>query len=258
MGPGVDAVIMTRNEECNIAGAIDSALKVTDSVIVLDCGSTDRTQSIAAAHGAKVVCHEFEGFGAQMQFGLGLGEREWVLFLDADERIGDGLAVEIKRAICERRNVDGYRLRRITYIGLVPLRHGGWYPDLTLRLVRRERARCDGAIVHQQLLVGRVASLRTPMDHFSYRNVDHYLDKLKVYTALEVYRRSARSTTFRARLFRALPAKAVVRFAWRYLFLGGWRDDLGLEMAVLSAAYDVVVDMKVQERQAALGSPHGS
>ena len=145
-------VIPTLNEAVHLARAIGSARRL-GPVVVIDCGSTDRTRELAVEMGADVVDHPWEGYSAQKNWALSrvTDRAEWVLFLDADEWIPDDLAQEIRAAIASR--FAGFHLpRRNVFEGRV-LRHAWWYPDYQLRLFRVGNGRFEDRLVHEHVIV---------------------------------------------------------------------------------------------------------
>jgi glycosyltransferase involved in cell wall biosynthesis len=179
--PRLSAVLIVRDEARDLPDCLAS-LAFCDEIVVVDSGSDDATVAIANAAGARVaVTADFPGFGAQKQRALDLARGDWVLSIDADERIPPALAAEIVAEIAAPRAV-GYRIdRRNRFLGRVQ-RHGGWAPDRVLRLVRRDHARFTADLVHERLVVdGPIADLAAPMDHLSYRDIDEVLDKQRRY-----------------------------------------------------------------------------
>ena len=123
----LSAIIITRNEAANIAACLES-LEFCDERIVVDCGSDDDTVKIATAAGATVLTHPWKGFGAQKNFALSQARGDWVLSIDADERVSPPLAGEILSAICAA-SACGYEIARLsTFLGR-PMRHSGWFPE---------------------------------------------------------------------------------------------------------------------------------
>jgi glycosyltransferase involved in cell wall biosynthesis len=136
--PRLSAIIITLNEADNIAECLDT-LSFCDERIVVDGGSADATVEIAKHKGARVESHPFEGFGAQKGFALSLATGDWVLSVDADERVSAALAQDINGAIAAG-SADGWELpRRSSFCGRV-MEHSGWSPDYVLRLFRRGKA----------------------------------------------------------------------------------------------------------------------
>jgi len=178
--PRLSAIVITRNEAAKVADCLDS-VAFSDERIVVDCGSEDDTVRIAREHGARVEHHAFEGFGAQKNFALSLASGEWVLSVDADERVSPALAAEITTAI-GKSGADGYEMpRSSSFLGRT-MRHSGWYPDYVLRVFRRGRARFSDKIVHERVVCeGPVRRLREPLLHVP---VDRIEDALVAHGSL--------------------------------------------------------------------------
>jgi glycosyltransferase involved in cell wall biosynthesis len=180
--PSLSAIVITQNEAGKIADCLDS-LAFCSERIVVDCGSDDDTVSLALAHGARVEHHPFEGFGAQKNFALSLASGEWVLSVDADERVSPALAAEIAAAIGEK-NVDGYEMPRLSSFLGRQMRHSGWYPDHVLRVFRRGRARFSDDIVHERVVCeGSVRRLKEPLVHFPVDRIEDALSRLDRYSS---------------------------------------------------------------------------
>lgn len=218
---GLSVIIITKDEEANIAACLES-VAFADEIVVVDSGSRDRTQAIARAAGALVtVTPDWPGFGPQKQRALDLATQEWVLSLDADERISEALRAEILRATTSR-DIAGFRINRLSFFLGRPMRHGGWYPDRVLRLARRERARFTPDIVHERLLAdGPVGDLSEPMLHHSYGDVDDVLRKMRTYALAAAERR--RSAGVAGGLGIAI-ARSAFAFFRGYVLRGGFLD----------------------------------
>ncbi|MEP6847366.1 MAG: glycosyltransferase family 2 protein [Acidobacteriota bacterium] len=169
----LSAVIIAFNEEDKIADAIRS-VSWADEVVVVDSESTDRTREIAAELRSKIVVNPWPGFSQQKQLGVDLAENDWILSVDADERISDELKTEILHL---KEGGDGYRIPRLTlYMGR-PIRHGGWYPDRQLRLFDRRKGRWNGRLVHESVAMDSgsvVEELRGDILHFSIDGPEHH------------------------------------------------------------------------------------
>ena len=163
--PRLSAIIITKNEAANIGECLDS-LAFCDERIVVDSGSTDGTLEIAKNKGARVVLHDWKGYGPQKNHALSLAQGDWVLSIDADERVTSELAQAINKAI-DAGEVDGYEMaRRSTFCGR-EMRHSGWFPDWVLRLFRRNKARFSDDIVHERVICeGRVVRFTAPLMHY--------------------------------------------------------------------------------------------
>jgi glycosyltransferase involved in cell wall biosynthesis len=188
----LSAIIITHNEAANLPDCLAS-LSFCDEIVVVDQGSDDDTAGIAVRAGAKVVAKpDFAGFGQQKQAALDAATGDWVLSIDADERVPEELAREIGAAIAAGVH-DAYRINRRTFFLGRFLKHGGWYPDRVLRLARRSGARFTSDAVHERLEVsGSVSDLQTDMLHMSYRTVDDVLTKQRRYALLSAQARRAR------------------------------------------------------------------
>ena len=179
--PRLSAIVITLNEADNIAGCLD-ALAFCDERIVVDGGSSDETVRIAESKGARVLAHLFEGFGAQKGYALSLATGDWVLSIDADERVPPALVDEIKRAV-ESGAADGYELpRRSAFCGRV-MDHSGWAPDYVLRLFRRDKAYFTGDLVHERVVcTGKVERLKQPLMHDPVKRLEDALSRMDRYS----------------------------------------------------------------------------
>lgn len=191
----LSAIVITHNEAANIADCLKS-VAFANEIVVVDSGSTDGTVGIAEGLGAKVtLTDDWPGFGAQKQRALDRATGDWVLSIDADERIPDALRAEILEAM-QHGDQAGYRLNRLSWFLGQPMRHGGWHPDRVLRLVRRDKARFSDDVVHERLLVdGPVGNLAEPMPHYSYTSVDDVLRKMRTYALASAAQRRARGAS---------------------------------------------------------------
>ena len=179
--PRLSAIIITLNEADNIAGCLDG-LSFCDERIVVDGGSADETVKIAQGKGARVVSHRFEGFGAQKGFALSLATGDWVLSIDADERVSAELAQEIRSAIVGEA-ADCYELpRRSAFCGRL-MDHSGWSPDYVLRLFRRDKAYFSSDLVHERVVCNSTpARLNEPVMHDPVRRLEDALSRMDRYS----------------------------------------------------------------------------
>ena len=184
MSSGVSVVMIARDEEKSIAAALDS-VSWADEVIVVDSGSTDRTVEIARARGAKVtVTPDWPGFGPQKNRALDLATRDWVLSLDADERVTPELRKEIAGVVAAAGRDDAYEIPRLSsYCGHL-MRHGGWWPDRVTRLFRRGKARFSDDIVHERIVVeGSTGRLASHLLHEAFDDLEEVLEKVNRYSS---------------------------------------------------------------------------
>jgi glycosyltransferase involved in cell wall biosynthesis len=228
----LSAIVITRNEATKIADCLES-LAFCDERIVVDCGSEDDTVRIAREHGARVEHHAFEGFGAQKNFALSLASGEWVLSVDADERISPALAAEITAAIGDS-GVDGYEMpRSSSFLGRA-MRHSGWYPDYVLRVFRRGRAQFSNDIVHEHVACeGPVRRLKEPLLHFPVERIEDALSRVDRYSSAgaEQMVASGRRVTFASGFLHGFWT-----FIRTYLLRAGFLDGReGLLLAIANA-----------------------
>ena len=234
--PGISAVIITWNEAEHIAECIDS-VSFCDEVLVVDSHSADRTREIALVHGARVIDRDWPGYRSQKQFAVDAAAHDWVLSLDADERVTPELRAEIEAL--RDSGFDGLAgasmRRRMWYFG-APLRFGTPSPDRLARLFDRRFGAWHGRQVHEYTRVeGKVARLRGRLHHYPYRNYQHQLDKLEHYATLMAEEMVAEGR-------RGSLARVVVNPLWCFLrgfgmrlgFLDGWR---GVVFAYTEAGY---------------------
>jgi glycosyltransferase involved in cell wall biosynthesis len=230
--PPISVLLPTRNEERNLAACLER-VRWADEVVVVDSESTDRTREIAAAHGARVLVRAFDDYSTQKNWALPQLRHDWVLWLDADERVDDALAAAIA-ALPGQPPADGYRLARVNHFLGRRIDHAGWGGETVLRLFRREGARFEGAI-HESVQGPRnVASLAGALLHHPYRDFADCQDKMWRYA-----RANARKSWSRGR--RSGPLGMLLRppgrFLRMYLLQGGFLDGgEGLALCGLAAA----------------------
>lgn len=182
----VSAALIVRNEEQRIRPTLES-LRWVDEIVVLDFFSEDRTPGVCREYTDRVFQEPWDGYVNGRNRLLEMVRHDWVLSVDADERVTDELQREIARQLSNGRSdgVDGYMIpRRMHYLGR-RIRHSGWYPDAKLRLYRRQGARWVGGSVHEKCTVpGRVKQLRGDLDHYSFENLSQHLEKINHYSDL--------------------------------------------------------------------------
>ncbi len=181
--PRLSVAVITRNEARNIESCLRS-IGFADEVVVVDHASSDGTPEIAARLGARVIAApDWPGFGAQKNRAVEACGGDWILSLDADERVSEELRAEIEAVLAAPR-FDVYEIpRRSTYCGRF-IRHGGWWPDYCVRLFRLGSATFSDARVHERLLTDRpVGRLSQPIVHYSFRSMDDVLSKMNRYSS---------------------------------------------------------------------------
>lgn len=243
----IAAVTITKNEERNIAACLET-LKWVDEMIVVDAQSTDRTVELAKACTSRVHVRPWPGYGPQKNFAMDQATADWVLIVDADERVTDELREEILALLKESGSAAAYRIpRRNFYYGRW-IRGAGQYPDPQLRLVRRGRGRYNDLPVHEHLEVdGSVGELRGHLDHHTHPTVVSHELKIERYSTLAAEARIGSGKAGAAWYHLLLnPAWTFVKF---YLFRGGYRDGLpGFIVSGFSAAHVLLKYAKLWER----------
>lgn len=247
--PGLSVVVITRNEALNIRAALESA-RWADELLVVDSGSTDDTMQIARGIADRVTAHDWAGYGAQKNHATELAAHDWVLSLDADERVSPALAGEIRSLLRAEPPARGYRIPRVTrYLGRW-IRSTDWYPDPQLRLYDRRAARWNDRLVHESVAVdGPVGRLRGELQHHAYRDIAHHLQTIDRYTTL-----AARQMLGEGRRagWMDLALRPPAAFLRNYVARGGLRDGaIGLIVSSLNAAYVFGKFAKLWERQRA-------
>ena len=169
--PAISAILITYNEEADLPEALASLRGVADEVVVVDSGSTDRTREIAQEMGARVVVRPFTNFGEQKNFAAAQASNEWLLSIDADERLN----AELREAIAAWKQTQpqfpAYEInRQPNYLGGW-IRHSGWYPEYCVRLYRRDAARFVGALHESVHVDGRVGRLPGNILHYTIRSL---------------------------------------------------------------------------------------
>jgi glycosyltransferase involved in cell wall biosynthesis len=249
--PLLSACIIARDEERDIGDCLES-VSFCDERIVVDAGSRDRTVEIARAAGARVIVRGWPGHIAQKNFALEQATGEWVLAVDADERVTPELRAEIERELARPAvPFDGFSVpRRSFYMGRW-IRHSGWYPDRKVRLVRRGRARWGGVDPHDRLeCAGPVKRLRGDLLHYSYRDLAEHLRKIDAFTSIAAREKEARGARAFPDIVLRPPAKFLKSYVWKLGLLDGLP---GFVIAALGAYYVFLKYAKLIERRRGWG-----
>lgn len=244
--PTLGIAVIACNEADRIAGLIESC-RFADEILVVDSGSVDGTQALCRQLGARLIEHPWMGYAAQKQIALEACTSQWVLSLDADERVSPELAREIVETLsCAGEDVNGFSMPRLSrYFGRW-IRHGGWYPDRKIRLVRSGKGRWVGDGLHETLVVeGRVNPLRHPLHHLVYRNISDQLatiDRFSTVHADQTGRRSGGHVWLGV-------LHAIVKWFECYIYKLGFLDGTaGLIIAMNSAWYVFLKHAKAWEK----------
>lgn len=236
LSPTLVAVILTTNEAHHVTECIAALHNWVDAVVVWDGGSSDHTCMLAKRAGALVVQRPFDNFAAQRQAVLDSIAAEWILFVDADERVTTPLAAEVRQAIASNSRA-GYWLPRRNFIVGHETRGGGFFPDYQLRLLKRAATQYDlTRQVHElPMVAGEVGYLNEPLLHYNYATWQQFHRKQQRYASYEAQILAQRGIQPQPHNFVLQPLR---EFRRRYLTLGGWRDGWhGLRLAFWLAWY---------------------
>ena len=210
--PTLSVILITRNEEANLDDCLASLEGIAQQIVVVDTSSTDRTLEIAKNYGATLAQPaDWPGFGPQKNRALDLATGDWVLSLDADERLTPALRSEILTAVNHSAHVDCFAIPRLSWYCGRFIRHSGWSPDYVDRLFKRGTARFSDDLVHERLIPsGQVARLNNPMLHYSFMNYSQVLQKLDRYSTASAEQAFAKGKT-------SSPLKAVLHGLWAFI-----------------------------------------
>lgn len=247
-GSALSVSIIARNESANIADALKSVEGWSAEIVVVDAMSTDDTVAICKRFGARVIQEPWKGYSAQKNFALDQCSNDWVLSLDADERVTPELKAEVVALLARGPELAGYFVPRKNWFLGRWIRHGGWYPDSSIRLFDRRRGRFGDREVHETVTLAGSAPagrLQNAMLHYTYNDLASYLERQNRYSTL-----AARELFQKGRRFRWSDAliRPAVSFVRTYLlqagFLDGWR---GFVISKGGASYTLAKYLKLRE-----------
>lgn len=181
----LSVIVITKNEEENIRDCLES-VKWADEIILVDSFSRDKTVEIAKKYTGKIFQKEWVGYGRQKNLALEKATGDWVLNIDADERVTKELAQEIKETI-QTQEYDGYYIPNKVYFLGKWIRHSGWYPDYHLRLFKKGKGKFNERMVHEAVKVeGKKDYLKGPIEHFTAKSIGEYLNRMDKYARLTI------------------------------------------------------------------------
>ena len=249
----ISATIITFNEEPNIKAACES-VAWADEIVVVDSESTDRTREIAEACGARVVVNPWPGFGAQKQFAVDQAQHDWILSLDADERVSGDLrkTIEALKQRPETEIADGFLVPRRTFYQQRWIRGGGWYPDRQLRLFNRTKGSWKQRHIHESVAMNngaRVDTLDGDLLHYTSPNAAHHHrvigERYAPLAAQQMYEEGRRTSVVNVAF--AGPAA----FIRSFILKGGFRDGFaGFTIASFAAHHAFLKHLMLWEKQA--------
>lgn len=229
-------IVLTHNESEHIQDCLKS-LDFADERIVFDSFSTDNTVDLAREIGARAIRHEFTDYASQRNAALESvsGKTDWVLFVDADERISPELAEEVRQVIMSRQYV-GYQIPRHNYIFGKLTKGAGWYPDYQTRLLKVGKARYENPVHEIVGLDGDLGTLKEHFIHYNYKDVQHFIEKQRKYTRYDAQIMFDEGIRPKPQNYILQPLR---HFRWRFFQLGGYRDGWhGLRLSTMMAWYE--------------------
>ena len=245
--PKLSVTVITRNEASDLGLALAS-VQWADEIIVVDSHSTDDTVVIARQHTDRVVVREWPGYVDQKNHAASLAAHDWILSLDADERVTPELAAEITARLGADPREAAFRIPRVTWHLGRWIRTTDWYPDYQLRLYNRRSAQWTGRYVHEAVLVrGTTGQLRGELQHYAYRDIADHLETIDRYTTYAA--RQMHEDGRRAGLLQ-IAGHPPLAFLRNYLAHGGIRDGVpGFIISALNAYYVFLKFAKLWEMQ---------
>ncbi len=241
--------VVTYNEEENVRDCLKS-VAWADEIIVVDSFSSDKTTEICREFTDEVVQREWKGQIDQKNFALSRTKYDWVLLIDADERLSPSLIEEMKKELSKKNSeYDGFCFpRHVHYLGRW-INHGEWYPDHKLRLFRKAKGRIGGIEPHDKVkLTGRqVKYLKGDLWHFTYKNIFAQVETLNRFSSI-----SAQEMAKQGKAFQPLQilSRPIMRFITAYIIRTGFRDGMpGFIIAVISSFYVFLKYFKLWELQ---------
>ncbi len=248
----LSVIIITLNEERNIGRCIESLLPVADEIIVVDSFSTDKTKEICLSHGVRYMENPWKGYSAQKNFAQKMASHDFILSLDADEALSKELSASILRI--KNESIGLYSFNRLTNYCGKWIRHGGWYPDIKIRLYDRRECEWEGNI-HERLKIAagqKPVLLEGECFHYTFYSVSEHLAQVNKFTTLmadEAYEKGERSSWFYI-LF-----SPVVKFVRDFIFRLGFMDGYeGFLVSRISAYATFLKYVKLRMRERNNGS----
>lgn len=248
MLPKITAVIPCKNENENLAPCIASARLIADEVLVADSGSTDGTLALAHQLADRVVEREYIDSGDFKNWAIPQAAHEWVLILDADERVSTELAEEIRARLTAGEDYLAYSIPRLNYLFGHPVRFGDWSKDRVTRLIRRDDCRYELHTDHSEIKVppARLSHLKKRLTHYTAWNAHTYLEKMTHYA-------NQQATVWHANGRRPelihLTLNPPMRFLRGYVLRGGFRDGvIGFIVAGMTAYYSFLKQFLLWQR----------
>lgn len=241
----ISVTVITKNEEKNISDCLNS-VKWADEIIVVDSESTDKTLEIAKQFTEKIFIRKWEGYVPQKRYAISLASNEWVLSLDADERITTELKEEITNL--DPGEFNGFKIRRKNFLMNKEITSCGWEKDFQLRLMKKSKADLSDRLVHEKFIVeGKTGVLKNPMLHYTFSSFTKYFSKINHYTSLksqELYQKKKHVNGW------IIFSHTVSAFFTFFFIRGGFKDGVyGLIISLLHSVSTMMNYIKLWELQ---------
>lgn len=241
----LSVAIITHNEEEEIRDCLES-VKWADEIVIVDSFSSDKTLEICRGYTDKIFQKEWAGFSDQKNYAIEMATNSWVLVIDADERVSELLMEEIKDIFENGPTCDGYFIPRKSYFLGRWIRYGGWYPDYSVRLFRKDKGKFKLREVHESVNInGRIGKLKNPLEHYTYRSLEEYIERMDRYSTLAAREmvKEGRRATLGSIIFRPL-----FTFFRMYILQQGFRDGIyGFLLSTLYSYYTFIKYAKLWE-----------
>lgn len=242
----ISAIIIAGNEEKNIRPCLES-VNWCDEIILVDSESSDKTVEIAKEFTDKIFIKKWNGFAVQKRFSLEKASNEWVLSIDADERVSDDLRIDIEKLLSEEPNADGYKIPRENYFLNKAIKSCGWYPDYQLRLFRKSKTKVTERKVHEGFIVdGKVEKLNGVLIHLTHQSISETISKINHYSTLEAEEKVNQK---HAKPLQIL-THPIAAFLNHFISRRGYKDGVhGLMISLIHAMTNMLTYMKLWEMQ---------
>lgn len=246
----LSVVTIAKNEENMIRGCFESIKNLADEIIVIDDFSTDKTLQIAKKYTKKIFKNKLEGFATQKNLGINKAKGEWILVLDADERVSGKLAKEIKRAINQKKSSVAYVFPRVNYFLAKKMNYGGWQNDRVTRLFKKNKAKYASQEIHEYLNIkGKVGNLKNPIYHFSHRTILDNIYKIPQFCMLQAQHHHLNEAPQVTKWL--ITRRMFKHFFYRYVRCRGYRDGMEgfLEALFQTFSYVFIIQSMLWEKQ---------
>jgi glycosyltransferase involved in cell wall biosynthesis len=241
----ISVIMIVKNEESFLEEALKS-VSWADELIIVDAESTDNTLKIAAKYTDRIFVHKWEGFAAQKRYALNLTSNDWVMNIDADERVSDNLKKEISELNFSK--ADGFKIPRENYLLNRHITNCGWNNDYQLRLFRKSNVSVTERLVHEGFEInGTTEKLKSPLIHLTFVSIERIVAKINTYSSLEAQEKFRNKK--RVKIYTII-SHAFSAFLKDFFALKGYKDGIyGFVISLFSGITTLLVYVKIWELQ---------